>query len=128
VERRRQCEQPRPQLPYFVPPITQRRYSFLPSSISRSPEPIVHPAILQVHPDSEDDDFIPSLADPDCKIIDRVGPSIEEEAPPPPPVVTRSLVRVVRIRKIKTNTTRYYELDQLFRPSPQDQIVPHKLN
>jgi hypothetical protein len=71
---------------------------------------------------------MPSLADPDCKIIDRVGPSIEEEAPPPPPVVTRSLVRVVRIRNIKTNTTRYYELDQLFRPSPQDQIVPHKLN
>ena len=97
AERRRQRKQPCPQLPYFVPLITQRRYSFLPSSVSRSPEPIVHPAIPQVRPESEDDDFIPSLSDPDCKIIDKVGSSTEEEAPPPLPVVTRSLVRVVRI-------------------------------
>jgi hypothetical protein len=35
---------------------------------------------------------------------------------------------VVRIRNKKTNTTRYADLGQLFRPSPQDRIVRHKSN
>ncbi len=119
AERRRRREQQRSQLPDFVPPITQRRYSFLPPSVARSPEPIIQPATPPDHPESEDDDFFPSLSHPDCKIIDEVCPSSsEEEAPPPPPVATRPSARVVRIRNKKTNTTRYAELDQLFRPSP----------
>ena len=129
AERRRRREQQRQQLPVVVPPIAQRRYSFLPPSVSRPPEPIVQPATPPGHPESEDDDFFPSLSHPDCKIIDEVGPSSsEEEAPPPPPVAARPPARVVRIRNKKTNTTRYAELDQLFRPSPQDRIVRHKLN
>jgi len=129
AERRRQRDQQRQQLPVSVPPIAQRRYSFLPPSVSRPPEPIVQPATPPGHPESEDDDFFPSLSHPDCKIIDEVGPSSsEEEAPPPSPVAARPSARVVRIRNKKTNTTRYAELDQLFRPSPQDRIVRHKLN
>ena len=48
--------------------------------------------------------------------------------PPPPPVAARPSARMVRIRNKKTNTTLYADLDQLFRPSPQDRIVRHKLN
>ena len=129
AERGRQRDQQRQQLPVSVPPIAQRRYSFLPPSVSRPPEPIVPPATPPDHPESEDDDFVPSLSHPDCKVIDEVSPSSSEgEAPPPPPVATRPSARVVRIRNKKTNTTRYADLDQLFRPGPQDRIVRHKLN
>jgi hypothetical protein len=99
----------------------------LPPSVVRSPETIVQQTTPPGHPESEDDDFIPSVSHADCKIIDEVGPSFEEEAPPPPPAVAGPSVRVMGIRNKKTNTTRYAELDQLFRPGPQDRIILHKL-
>jgi hypothetical protein len=104
-----------------------RRVFFHPYDRPPSP-PIEEPPTPPGHPESEEEDFIPSLSD--CEVRSEVGPSSEDEAPeptPPPPQAPPSPPRrLVQVRNVLTNKRRRVDLDQLFRPDPQDCIVRRK--
>ncbi|KZS03680.1 Uncharacterized protein APZ42_033525 [Daphnia magna] len=112
----------RPRPANFVPPPTLRRVFYRP--FDRSQSPIEEPSTPTGQPESEKEDFTPNLSD--CEVRSEVGPSSEDEAPPPEPTPPTPPQRLVRIRNIKTNKTRYIGLDQLFCLEPQYRIVRRK--